>query len=615
MVSTRSFLLVLLTEALWFCPSEDPEASLLAGDDACIDSEEGECSVSLRQLRLGRQQAAEEGYDQEEVEPVSIVLPCTEHSEFAADYDSGNLQSSLAEVKEHVQDTGAADGTERGCWQANVYYREANNAITMPGTHRMLLPSPEICQGACAKTPGCGHFSFWRDGGCLLTSSGAHAIGHGGVVSGPGSCTDAAGAAASAGPTYTYTAPSVMTVKARGGLEPPKEVQEYNGVAWPTMKIADQKKEYHMFAIGDWGSLVGTNPGQMVQYKGGHTNGPHTMARWRGGCNTDTMRSCFAGESCPKSCNYVPDADYRAQVNVATTMKKFAKERQPDLYINVGDNFYWGGVNTACGTPMNKIHPVTAHQFTEIFEKVYTGDGVDGKPWLSVLGNHDYGGFQFNKAWDQQIAYTWASDRWVMPGQYFMQRVEYPEFSVEIFMLDTNAMDSHPKSADPNHNICGAAKNPPGANCAATGGPKDLDDCFKFMWDTWRSQSKWTEKKLKESTADWQIIATHFQCGHQAQWYKKLHHELGLDLLVTGHTHVQNIFDKWSVLGGLTCFITGGGGGITSEVSPANERSTAYGFFDLIFTKDEIKLESINFRGNKVGSATVTPVARNVTDA
>ena len=27
-----------------------------------------------------------------------------------------------------------------------------------------------------------------------------------------------------------------------------------------------------------------------------------------------------------------------------------------------------------------------------------------------------------------------------------MQRVEYPEFSVEIFMLDTNAMDSHPKN-------------------------------------------------------------------------------------------------------------------------------------------------------------------------
>lgn len=28
-----------------------------------------------------------------------------------------------------------------------------------------------------------------------------------------------------------------------------------------------------------------------------------------------------------------------------------------------------------CGTPMNKIHPVTAHQFNEIFERVYFGPG------------------------------------------------------------------------------------------------------------------------------------------------------------------------------------------------------------------------------------------------
>ena len=61
-------------------------------------------------------------------------------------------------------------------------------------------------------------------------------------------------------------------------------------------------------------------------------------------------------------------------------------------------------------------------------------------------------------------------------------------FEVEIFMLDTNMMDSHPKHADPRHNICGQQNNPPGASCSATGGPKDLDDCFKFMWDTWLHQ-------------------------------------------------------------------------------------------------------------------------------
>ncbi|CAJ1431891.1 unnamed protein product [Effrenium voratum] len=577
--------------SLWACLAE-PDASLVANDDSC-SSEEGDCSLSLRQLRLHKaaKEAEAAAVEEEVPEPVSYALPCTEPSEL-----------SMEEVNAMEEEQS---NQSESCITSNVYWREKNNAINMRGAHRTVQGSMEACQALCAKTKGCGHFSFWSDGGCLLTSTTARAMQHGGVVSGPPSCSGGAGEAEEP----AYMGPSVMRVQKRAGLAPPSTVQQYNGVTWPTMKVG-HKQEYHMFAIGDWGSLVGTNPGRMIQYAGGHLGGPHTMARWRGACNTDTMMDCMAGKECPDTCHFDADVDPKAQVRVADALKKRAPSSKPDVILNVGDNFYWGGVNTNCGTPMDKIHPVTAHQFTEIFERVYHGPGIDGVPWLSVLGNHDYGGFQFNKGWDQQIAYTWASNRWVMPGQYFMQRVEYPEFSVEMYMLDTNMMDSHPKHADPKHNICGEMNNPPGASCSATGGPKDLDDCFKFMWDVWRAEQKWVEEKLEKSTADWQMVVTHFQCGHQAEWYKKLHKKLGLDLLVTGHTHTQAIFDKWKVLDGLTCFITGGGGGITSENPPEVPRSTAYGFFDLTLSKDEIKLESVNFKGEVVGTATVKPVAK-----
>eukprot|EP00933_Yihiella_yeosuensis_P040271 TRINITY_DN3454_c1_g1_i1.p1 TRINITY_DN3454_c1_g1~~TRINITY_DN3454_c1_g1_i1.p1 ORF type:complete len:614 (+),score=107.88 TRINITY_DN3454_c1_g1_i1:87-1928(+) len=389
-----------------------------------------------------------------------------------------------------------------------------------------------------------------------------------------------------------------LQIRARGGLAPPRTALQYKGVAWETMHIRG-KKEMHIFAVGDWGSLFGSGFKPNIQYAGGATPAVHTMARFRGPCKTPQMVDCFAGKACPAYCHYTPDVDWQAQLRVADQMKQRAQTSKPDYVLNVGDNFYWGGVNTMCGHPMNSIAETTKQQFDGIFESVYTGPDLGHIPWFNVLGNHDWGGFQFNKGWDQQIAYTWASDRWRMPAPFWMQRVEYDDmdFSAEFFMLDSNAMDSKPGNADPNHNICSSQHNPPGANCAANGGAASVKACFKFMWDLWREQQKWMEGKLQASTADWQVAVTHFNCGHQAQWYKKLYQQYGLDLLVTGHTHVQAVFYESKMLGGLTCFITGGGGGITSEGDPSSQRSSQYGFFDLAISKDEIVVESINYNG------------------
>ena len=195
----------------------------LTSDETC-DSEEG-CSLSLRQLRA---HSTAQAADAVNTQPVSYVLPCTEPS---------LLERKEPELLDPLEIKDEEDTSDRdGCFQSNTYWREKNNAITMRGTHRTKEASPEACQAACAKVSGCGHFSFWSDGGCVLTSTEAHAVPHGGVVSGGPDC----------GSTDTYQAPSYqgpssMAVSARDGIEPPSNVQQYNGIEWPTTKIADDK--------------------------------------------------------------------------------------------------------------------------------------------------------------------------------------------------------------------------------------------------------------------------------------------------------------------------------------------------------------------------------------
>lgn len=397
---------------------------------------------------------------------------------------------------------------------------------------------------------------------------------------------------------------------------------DYNGQANPTLIISDASEETHVFAIGDWGGMDGSftpDAGRhaIYAYPGGDTAGPHVMPRGRvGGCSFDAMAKCLGGLSCKPQCGFVKGIDDQVQILVATQFNERAATMDPKYVLNVGDNFYWGGIEKDCGSPMDKVDRVTQHQFDSIFEGIYKGPGIDGKPWLSVLGNHDWGGRVFNNGWDQQIAYTWASPRWKMPAIYWSQRVEYPAYAVDYFMVDSNFEDAKPPLVDPASNICSGEFNKEGASCASAGGPPSTAGCVAWFEKLWAEEQAWLTDKLVASNANWQIVVTHFPCGYSGDFWGQMHTSHGLDLLVTGHTHDQQLWKGTDgSMGGLPCFVTGGGGGITSEDSMLPGMPThgfkdviaQYGFFDLTISKAKIKIDALDHTGKLIDTLTIHP--------
>lgn len=385
----------------------------------------------------------------------------------------------------------------------------------------------------------------------------------------------------------------------------PSKATEYNGDSWPELCL-EGTDDSHVLVMGDYGGLTcgdtestGRDPlgGQC-----GHTNG-EVKAKAAINIAADNDRG-----------RVVMPIDNYAQFAVADQMRNRAKQVKFHYALNGGDNFYWGGLDTQCGHPMDQIHPRTRVQFDTIFEKMYKDLDF---PFFSVLGNHDYGGMRFEAAWDQQVAYTFASDttkRWILPALYWHQKVNYPDagYSVDYFMVDTNIGDAKPYDEDEGHNICGKA-NRGGISCAANGGPSSTYDCLGWFQKLWDDQSRWLDEKLKASTATWQIIVSHFPPdafnGRDYWKYKAVEH--GIDLFVGSHRHFQKVYINSNYFG-LNYVVCGGGGGITSEFNPDNSDwgRDQYGFMDLALSKEKLTLTAINHNGEVRSVNTIKPRPR-----
>lgn len=253
----------------------------------------------------------------------------------------------------------------------------------------------------------------------------------------------------------------------------------------------------------------------------------------------------------------------------------------------------------------------------------------------------------YNMDWAAQIWYTWnrhplSSRRWVMPAQYYSRRVEFIGASTNIsttadmFFLDTNFYDTVTQHG---HDICGINGNtynvktvPPGEEegwhckgylgnhaagvCEGTNFTSP-EACASTFENLWKEQLIWLEDGLAASNADWQIIVTHYPpyYGAIADKIRPLAKKYGVDLIVSGHVHAQELFPPNANVHGqdwgkTAIIISGGGGGIISEPSEGNPsqdgNDNRYGFMDLAITKDTILVSGYSWN---VKDQTITVTA------
>eukprot|EP00928_Gymnodinium_smaydae_P041052 TRINITY_DN27798_c0_g5_i1.p1 TRINITY_DN27798_c0_g5~~TRINITY_DN27798_c0_g5_i1.p1 ORF type:complete len:761 (-),score=113.92 TRINITY_DN27798_c0_g5_i1:368-2650(-) len=367
-----------------------------------------------------------------------------------------------------------------------------------------------------------------------------------------------------------------------------------------TVSRADEP--VHFFVIGDWG------------------HEPHSWT------NGGSMHAACANEKSSERCAHDSELWHReenAQYNVMVQMVKVAREKPVSWIVNVGDNFYFEGVTS-----------VSDYHWHHEFEDMYR-DEVFHVPWLSVLGNHDYGGdccaadlfggshersiwgewnarpmSQFD--YDDEHDWEWPAEktrRWVMPYWYYAKTIDLGVYKVRYFAIDTNVCDS-PKQCL----RCGGCKNEGDheevlkRNC-----PPGKGQCECFMRKLFLEQLEWLESALseavKDSTIVWRFLIQHhpwdFIPRDLLEPYLDILVKYKVQVLFVGHVHAMRhdiIKDHVNMV------LVGSSGGFqfNSGDAPVGDKLGQtvwsshfmdYGFAHATLTKDLLSISYINDEG------------------
>jgi len=343
----------------------------------------------------------------------------------------------------------------------------------------------------------------------------------------------------------------------------------------PMPDLTSPFSSVNLLTLGDWGPTK-AGPPQFCRCDQGQ------------GCSDSMFQ--YLGSTCPKPGSPSWEWNENAQQRIADMLARKANDLSPPAVavINVGDNFYYGGIPTPgnIADEFGSMSPDFA--FNHTWADVYLRNKNDPNgrlrvPWLSIMGNHDYGGAGCLADWQAQLDYT-ALDPfgvWKMPFQYYKQRVYADGFYFDIFMNEVNVDDC---CLTTDHGIC--------HQLLCHGGKGDEGRCKARMRANKDANMAWLDDALNQSIIEgsrWQLVVGHYMEMSNVEDVTRLMVKHGAQLYIGGHKHVQEFLETGCpACNGIPQVVTGAGGGIGTQ-GPAG-----YGFFNLEVSRDAISVQLIS---------------------
>jgi len=394
-------------------------------------------------------------------------------------------------------------------------------------------------------------------------------------------------------------------------------------------------EDVHIFVIGDWGTFPGTGINMRSAWSSSRWNslcfmGARSQKEWEEAKRThgitakevqDSFREGRGRPICGSShlecswnkggvasqdrCN--PDhprywRDHYSQQNVATAMTDLARQRKPSFVVNTADNFYFAGVESTHDDLWNMM-----------FEELYPDESLQ-IPWLSSLGNHDYGGhdcdyclFHDSDVWshdprrgkpcsqamidyDTEHDWQWPSPkevRWVLPmkgeDRWYMKSFKFPKANVtiDVFVIDTNK--AHVSS-----------------QCYSSCPKRFQSKCVDFFMRLWTRQRTWLLPALEQSKADWKMVVGHAPPENFEASLMEEMSDRGVSVYMAGHVH-QLRHDRDP--SGIEAIISGSGGGYQSAgggTAYTLHETQDYGFATIHAEYNQLTIEYYNDEGTRL---------------